>query len=71
PIAPPAMAPPQFAPADPACGGARSRAAQMVCGDPELAAADREMNQAFRRALRSGAAPDQLRQDQRYWLAIR
>jgi hypothetical protein len=71
PIAPPAMAPPQFAPADPACGGARSRAAQMVCGDPELAAADREMNQAFRRALRSGAAPDQLRQDQRDWLAIR
>ena len=57
--------------ADPACSGARGRAAQMVCADPELAAADRELNRAYRRALRSVGAPDQLRADQRDWLAIR
>jgi uncharacterized protein YecT (DUF1311 family) len=53
------------------CGAAASRAAQMVCDDPDLAAADRELNQAYRRALRSGAPADQLRDDQRDWLAIR
>jgi uncharacterized protein len=43
----------------------------MVCEDPDLAAADRELNQAYRRALRSGAPVDQLRDEQRDWLAIR
>lgn len=69
---PPAATPvPSLAAVEPACAAARSRAAQMVCGDPDLAAADRTLNQAYRRALRSGAAPEQLRQDQRDWLAIR
>jgi uncharacterized protein YecT (DUF1311 family) len=53
------------------CQAIHDRAAQMVCADPELSAADRELNQAYRRALRSGAAPEQLQQDQRDWLAIR
>jgi uncharacterized protein YecT (DUF1311 family) len=66
----PLAAAPQIAAAD-GCQTAGSRAAQMVCADPELSAADRELNQAYRRALRSGVSPDQLRQDQRDWLAIR
>jgi len=54
------------------CGAARSQAEAMVCGDPDLAAADREMTRAYRRALQSGAAPPQaLRQEQRDFLAIR
>jgi uncharacterized protein YecT (DUF1311 family) len=66
---PPPLAP-QVAASD-ACQSVRGRAAQMVCADPELSAADRELNQAYRRALRAGVAPEQLRQDQRDWLAIR
>ena len=65
----PAVAP-QIAAAQP-CAAARSRAAQIVCADPELAAADRDLNSAYRRALRSGVPPEQLRADQRDWLAIR
>ena len=53
------------------CASARSEAEQMVCGDPDLAAADREMSRAYRRALQSGAAPADLRAEQRDWLAIR
>jgi uncharacterized protein YecT (DUF1311 family) len=54
------------------CSGARSAAEAMVCQDPELAAADREMSRAYRRALQSGVAPTgALRADQRDWLAIR
>jgi uncharacterized protein YecT (DUF1311 family) len=61
---------PQIAAAE-SCQAARGRAAQMVCADPDLSDADRELNRAYRRALRSGVAPEQLRQDQRDWLAIR
>lgn len=53
-----------------ACTGGGA-ADQMVCGDPELAGADREMRRAYRRALAAGAAPAALRADQRDWLAIR
>jgi uncharacterized protein YecT (DUF1311 family) len=56
---------------DPACDGAGGRAAQMVCADPDLSAADRELNRAYRRALRAGAAPEQLREEQRDWLNVR
>jgi uncharacterized protein YecT (DUF1311 family) len=63
--------PPQVAASDPACANAGGRAAQMVCADPDLADADRELNRAYRRALRSGAPTDQLRDEQRDWLAIR
>ncbi|HEV7386509.1 MAG TPA: lysozyme inhibitor LprI family protein [Phenylobacterium sp.] len=64
------LAAPQIAATD-GCQAARGRAAQMVCADPDLSAADRELNQAYRRALRAGVSPDQLRQEQRDWLAIR
>jgi hypothetical protein len=70
-VAPPApLAAPQIAAAD-GCRTVHSRAAQMVCADPELSAADRELSQAYRRALRSGVSPEQLRAEQRDWLAIR
>lgn len=62
---------PQVAGDDSPCAGVRGRAAQMVCADPQLADADRELNRAYRRAMRSGASPDQLRAEQRDWLAIR
>lgn len=72
PLSPPAAA----APAPPGrasfdCATARPGAEQMVCADPQLAAADREMSRAYRRALGSGADPADLRQEQRDWLAIR
>jgi uncharacterized protein YecT (DUF1311 family) len=63
--------PPQIAASETACANAGGRAAQMVCADPDLADADRELNRAYRRALRSGAPTDQLRDEQRDWLAIR
>jgi len=44
---------------------------QMVCADQSLADADREMNLAYRRALRAGISPAALRADQRDWLGIR
>jgi uncharacterized protein YecT (DUF1311 family) len=54
------------------CAGARSAAEAMVCGDSDLAAVDRELARAYRRALQSGsAAPSAIRADQRDWLAIR
>jgi uncharacterized protein YecT (DUF1311 family) len=55
----------------PDCSGARGAAEAMVCGDPDLAAADRELNTAYRRALRSGVPPGAVRADQRDWLNIR
>ncbi len=53
------------------CGAARSPAEMMVCYDPNLAAADRRMQRAWRRALDSGASRDALRRDQRAWLQDR
>ena len=53
------------------CDGALSQAEAMVCGDPGLAAADRRMQRSWRRALESGADPDDLRHDQRDWLRAR
>jgi uncharacterized protein YecT (DUF1311 family) len=51
------------------CAGAASRAEALVCADPQLAAYDRDLDRAYRRALRSGAvSPDDLRADQRDWL---
>lgn len=53
------------------CGGAGSLAEQMVCSDSDLAAVDREMSRAYRRALRAEISPDALRADQRDWLGVR
>jgi uncharacterized protein len=44
----------------------------MVCEDPGLARADRRLQRAYERALRTGSVPPrELRDDQRDWLAIR
>ncbi|MDB5474601.1 MAG: hypothetical protein JWP49_112, partial [Phenylobacterium sp.] len=53
------------------CSSARGAAEAMVCGDPDLAAADRELARAYSRALRSGVPPGAVRADQRDWLNIR
>jgi uncharacterized protein len=54
------------------CTTARSGAERMVCSDAELAAADREMARAYRRAMLSGLMPPQeLRAEQRDWMDIR
>jgi uncharacterized protein YecT (DUF1311 family) len=53
------------------CAAARAGAEQMVCSDPQLAAADRQLARAFRRALDSGVPPAELRADQRDWLSVR
>ena len=67
----PAYAPPPAAARDP-CAAARSRAEAIACADPEIAGYDRELNRAYRRAMRSGAvAPGDLRADQRDWLSDR
>lgn len=70
--------PPRLAVAEPPtvrasfdCSAARSLAEQMVCEDPRLAAADRRMAQAYRRAMASGAPPAMLREDQADWLDVR
>ena len=53
------------------CATARPGAEEMVCEDPALAAADRRLARAYERAMRSGADPEDLRQEQRDWTAIR
>lgn len=53
------------------CRDAASLAEEMVCTDAVLAAADRHMARAYRRAERSGAPYEQLRADQDAWLAYR
>jgi uncharacterized protein YecT (DUF1311 family) len=65
----PASAPPLRASFD--CAAARAGAEQMVCSDPQLAAADRQLARAYRRALDSGVPPAELRADQRDWLSVR
>lgn len=64
-------APPPMVRASVDCAGARTDAEQLVCSDPALAAEDRRLSQAYRRALDSGVDPYDLRQEQRDWLAIR
>jgi len=54
------------------CRGAGSAAEQMVCEDPALSGADWRLQQAYDRAMRSGAMPARdLRDEQQDWLAIR
>lgn len=53
------------------CATARPGAEEMVCEDPALAAADRQMARAYRRAMRSGVDLADLSQEQRDWMAIR
>jgi uncharacterized protein YecT (DUF1311 family) len=60
--------------ADPAsdCRAAGSAAEQLVCEDPALSRADWRLQQAYDRAMRSGAIPARdLRDEQQDWMAIR
>jgi uncharacterized protein YecT (DUF1311 family) len=65
----PLSAPPPGRVADACAAG--SPAEQMVCADPRLAAADRDLDRAYRRAMAAGVSPQMLRSEQRDWLAIR
>jgi len=53
------------------CATARPGAEEMICSDASLATEDRRMARAYRRALGSGVDPQDLRQEQRDWVAIR
>lgn len=53
------------------CADASTPSERMVCGDQRLAAADRRMDQAYRRAVAAGAPPAELRAEQDDWLMIR
>lgn len=72
PVAPP-VAQPAPAPTRPSfdCQGAQTRAQQMICSDPRLAAADRRLNQAYAAALAASGSEDELRSEQADWLEIR
>jgi uncharacterized protein YecT (DUF1311 family) len=64
-----APAPQAYASID--CAAAAPGAEQLVCSDPQLAAQDRRLARAWRRALASGADPVALSQAQQDWTAIR
>jgi uncharacterized protein len=53
------------------CRYARSRSQQMVCADPALARADRELDEAYRRALESSVMRPALEAEQDDWVTIR
>lgn len=53
------------------CAAAGGPAEQLICQDPDLAATDRALSRAYRRALFAGADPRALRADQRDFMAIR
>jgi len=63
--------PPRPPRADADCSYARTRAERMVCGDPELAAMDRDLARAYERAVVNGAPRRVLRREQRDWLGAR
>ena len=53
------------------CASAIGAAETLVCSDPRLAAADRRMARAWRRAVELGAPTWRLRRDQRDWMIAR
>ncbi|HEX2559457.1 lysozyme inhibitor LprI family protein [Phenylobacterium sp.] len=53
------------------CRYASSRSEEMVCSDPQLAAADRRLAQAYERAVSAGVPRRYLRAEQDDWLSIR
>lgn len=61
-----AVAEPSFS-----CRYARTPAERMICDDPQLAALDRQLDQAYRRAIASGVPARFLRGEQDDWLMIR
>jgi uncharacterized protein YecT (DUF1311 family) len=52
-------------------GGARNACMPYTCTDPAIVAADSDLQQAYQRALSSGAPADQLRAGQIDWLLAR
>jgi len=70
--APPRIEPRTTANPEPDCSMAGSVAEQLVCEDPALSRADQRLQQAYARAMRSGAMPRRdLRDEQLDWLALR
>ena len=70
--APPHIEPRPVANAEPDCSMAGSIAEELVCEDPALSRADRRLQQAYSRAMQSGAMPRRdLRDEQLDWLALR
>jgi uncharacterized protein YecT (DUF1311 family) len=68
----PHIAPRPVANSEPDCSTLDSVAEQLVCEDPALSRADQRMQQAYARAMRSGAMPRRdLRYEQLDWLAAR
>jgi uncharacterized protein YecT (DUF1311 family) len=53
------------------CRYARTAAERMICSRPDLAAADRRLNEAYEDAIAAGADRAALRLEQDRWLAIR
>lgn len=70
---PPRLAPRPVMNAGPSfnCRYARSRAEMMVCGDEDLARADRRLARAYNRAIAAGVPARELRADQDDWMSIR
>ena len=69
---PPHIEPRPIANPEPDCSTAGSVAEQLICEDPALSRADQRMQQAYARAMRSGAMPRRdLRYEQLDWLALR
>jgi len=59
------------APAVAGCKANGNRVQMTLCADASIATADRDMRDAFQRALRSTMSPASLRADQDDWLAFR
>lgn len=70
---PPTASPPARVAARPSfdCRYARSPAEQLVCTDPQLAAADRRLARAYRQALSAGVPRQILDRQQAAWMAAR
>ena len=70
---PPEVSPPARVAVRPSfdCRYARSPAEQLVCGDPQLAAADRRLARAYREALDAGVPRQILDRQQAAWMAAR
>jgi uncharacterized protein YecT (DUF1311 family) len=68
--APPARAERDFSPSFD-CRYARTRSERIVCGDPQLAAADRALHRAYEAAIARGVDRRELREEQDQWLRVR
>ena len=57
--------------ADMDCPTARNSAEAAICGNKELMALDKQLNEAYKQALEQSSSPDWLEKDQRKWLKKR